>query len=430
MPDSSPPAAPASAGGLSPSPEPAARFAALVASPLRAELLRRLHARLHDAFELHTLAREAGCLRLDVERCLAALAEAGLAERIGVMAPRWRAAIPADPDTAARLGAFLDAPAVAATAAESVERLKALVGRDETMIVVLEALRVAAKSDLPALILGPRGSPVRLAAQAIHALSRRAGGPFVTVAGDAWTDEVSGDALTRDQALERAHLGVLCIDDIADLSAVAQTDIAERLGSRRTRSGAAGDERADVRLIAISAHPLDHRVREGRFRADLLARLHGFAVRIPSLAERSGDIPLLAQRTLEDWCASVGRPRSSKALSPSGLKRLQAYSWPGDLQELEEVIARAAVRVDGPVIQAEDVAFAGGPEAPRRPVPTLREVEQVHIRSVLQATRGNKKEAARLLAISRGTLYRKIEEYELERILRPGAAATPAPRPS
>jgi DNA-binding NtrC family response regulator len=174
----------------------------------------------------------------------------------------------------------------------------------------------------------------------------------------------------------------------------------------------------DFRLITATNRPIDLFVRDGRFREDLYYRINAFAIRLPSLRERQVDIPVLASRFLARYCAGNGLPLDAKAFSPEAITQLQAYSWPGNIRELESTVSRAALSAPGRVIRDTDVEFlhehpAADINAPPR-LPTLREAERAHIHRALAATGWNKKEAARILEISRGTLYRKSLEYALE----------------
>jgi two-component system response regulator HydG len=188
----------------------------------------------------------------------------------------------------------------------------------------------------------------------------------------------------------------------------------ERLGGQRSVE-------VDFRLISATNRPLDLFVRDGRFREDLYYRVNAFAIRLPSLRERPIDIPVLASRFLARHCAANGLPLDAKTFAPEAMAQLQTYPWPGNIRELESTVSRAALSAPGRVIRMTDIEFLHAHEpstlAPAR-LPTLREAERAHILRALEASAWNKKETARVLEISRGTLYRKIVEYNLEQ---PGA---------
>jgi DNA-binding NtrC family response regulator len=415
-------------------PDVETRFRTLVQSPLRAGLLRFLSARPEEAFEVEALMATFGRMRLDVENCLNELVEFGIVRR-QTGPPLSFAAFRPDNEVLARLlDTFLERRADISTEdqAPSVQRFREMIGRDEKMLIVFEWIRTAAKSDISVLILGPTGSGKEVVARMIHELSRRGRENFQAVNCAALPDtlfesEIFGyekGAFTgahdrKPGRVELADRGTLFLDEIGDLSLVAQAKLLRVLEDRRfERLGGQRSVQVDFRLISATNRPLDQFVRDGRFREDLYYRVNAFSIRLPSLRERPADIGVLANRFVARYCAANGLPLDAKAFSPEALTRLNAYPWPGNIRELESTVARAALSAPGRVIRDTDVEFlhpvaAPAADAPPR-VPTLAEAERAHIMRVLDAASWNKKEAARLLAISRGTLYRKIVEYGLE----------------
>jgi DNA-binding NtrC family response regulator len=415
-------------------PDVETRFRTLVQSPLRAGLLRFLSARPEEAFEVEALMATFGRMRLDVENCLNELVEFGIVRR-QTGPPLSFAAFRPDNEVFARLlDTFLERRADISTEdqAPSVQRFREMIGRDEKMLIVFEWIRTAAKSDISVLILGPTGSGKEVVARMIHELSRRGRENFQAVNCAALPDtlfesEIFGyekGAFTgahdrKPGRVELADRGTLFLDEIGDLSLVAQAKLLRVLEDRRfERLGGQRSVQVDFRLISATNRPLDQFVRDGRFREDLYYRVNAFSIRLPSLRERPADIGVLANRFVARYCAANGLPLDAKAFSPEALTRLNAYPWPGNIRELESTVARAALSAPGRVIRDTDVEFlhpvaAPAADAPSR-VPTLAEAERAHIMRVLDAASWNKKEAARLLAISRGTLYRKIVEYGLE----------------
>jgi len=174
----------------------------------------------------------------------------------------------------------------------------------------------------------------------------------------------------------------------------------------------------NFRLISATNRPLDQFVRDSRFREDLYYRVNAFSIRLPSLRERATDIPVLAQRFLARYCAANGLQLDGKSFSKEGLDLLTQYHWPGNIRELESTVSRAALSSAGRVIRPTDIEFLHAAEAPmeaaRERMPTLAEAERAHIVRVLDSVNWNKKQAASVLDISRGTLYRKIVDYGLE----------------
>jgi transcriptional regulator with PAS, ATPase and Fis domain len=413
-------------------PELDARFRALVQSPLRAGILRYLSARPDESFDVEQLMQTFGRLKLDVENCVRELADFGVAEQIPGDPPRYSAK-----RTAAMvdlLDQFMEKRASVSSEDQSpsVQRFREMIGRDEKMLVVFEWIRTAAKSDISVLVLGPTGSGKELVARMIHELSRRSEAKFQAVNCAALPDtlfesEIFGyekGAFTgahdrKPGRLELAHEGTLFLDEIGDMSLMAQAKLLRVLEERRfERLGGSKSIAVDFRLISATNRPLEQFVRDGRFREDLYYRVNAFAIRLPSLRERQVDIPVLAQRFLARYCAAQGLPLDSKGFSREALDLLIAYQWPGNIRELESTVSRAALSAPGRNIRATDIEFlhASLPVVSQSGdrLPSLAEAERAHIVRVLEAVEWNKKEASRVLDISRGTLYRKIVDYDLE----------------
>jgi two-component system response regulator HydG len=240
-----------------------------------------------------------------------------------------------------------------------------------------------------------------------------------------------------------ANNGTLFLDEIGDLSIVAQAKLLRVLEERRfERLGGNTSIEVNFRLISATNRPLDQFVRDSRFREDLYYRVNAFSIRLPSLRERASDIPVLAQRFLARYCAANGLPTDGKSFAKEAVDSLMQYHWPGNIRELESTVSRAALSSPGRVIRPGDIEFLHVSEAPveasRERMPSLAEAERAHIVRVLDSVSWNKKQAASVLEISRGTLYRKIVEYGLEgdtrtarsRPRRPGTAQADSDRAS
>jgi DNA-binding NtrC family response regulator len=417
-----------------PSPDLPARFRTLVQSPLRAGILRYLHSRPGESFDVEGLMQVFGRMRLDVENCVAELAHFGLAKKSGTQPYRYGAARPEQEVVARLLEDFLERRATVSheDQSPSVQRFREMIGRDEKMLIVFEWIRTAAKSDISVLILGPTGSGKEVVARMIHELSRRGSGRFQAVNCAALPDTLfeseifghergayTGAHDRKPGRLEMADEGTLFLDEIGDLSIVAQAKLLRVLEEHRfERLGGNRAIEVDFRLISATNRPLDQFVRESRFREDLYYRVNAFSIRLPSLRERQVDIPVLAQRFLARYCAANGLPIDTKVFSREALEALAGYPWPGNIRELESTVSRAALSAPGRSIRASDVDFLHATSEPvaasQERLPSLHEVERAHIIRVLDAVGWNKKEAAEVLEISRGTLYRKISEYNLE----------------
>jgi transcriptional regulator with PAS, ATPase and Fis domain len=411
------------------------RFLALVQSPLRAGLLRFLSSQPSERFDVPALMQAFGRLRLDLENCLRELVTFGVAEQDGQPDPHYRFVAPVGEPGRSLLDEFLQrrlSPSLEERS-PAVQRFRELIGSDDKMLVVFEWIRTAAKSDIAVLILGPTGSGKELVARMIHELSRRAPQRMQSVNCAALPDtlfesELFGyekGAFTGAQErklgrLELADRGTLFLDEIGDLTLIAQAKLLRALEERRIeRLGGNQAIDIDFRLVSATNQPLDQFVREARFREDLYYRINAFSIRLPSLRERSADIPVLAQRALARHCEANGLERDARVLSKEALDLLARYHWPGNIRELESTLSRAALSASGRVIRPAGIELLHGRESqPSRRgtdrLESLAEAERTHIIRVLEAVRWNKKQAAEVLEISRGTLYRKILEYRLE----------------
>jgi len=415
------------------------RFRTLVQSPLRAGILRYLSARPEESFDVEALMQTFGRLKLDVENCVKELADFGVAQTVPGQPVGYMAVRPDSDAVADLLDHFLERRATVSTEDQSpsVQRFREMIGRDEKMLIVFEWIRTAAKSDISVLILGPTGSGKEVVARMIHELSRRSVAKLQAVNTAALPDSLfeseifgyekgafTGAHDRKPGRLELANEGTLFLDEIGDMSLIAQAKLLRVLEERRfERLGGQKSIAVDFRLISATNRPLEQFVRDGRFREDLYYRVNAFAIRLPSLRERRVDIPVLAQRFLARYCAAQGLPLDNKNFSREALDVLVEYPWPGNIRELESTVSRAALSAPGRSIRATDIEFLHSlPSAPQPTgdrLPSLAESERAHIVRVLEAVQWNKKEASRILDISRGTLYRKILEYQLEPESRP-----------
>jgi len=386
---------------------PAARFATLVQSPLRASLLRFLHAHPRETFDVERLMQAFGRMRLDVENCLHELALVDAFTAIG--------AVPSQEERS-----------------DAVRRFREMIGRDEKMLIVFEWIRTAAKADIAVLILGPTGSGKDVVAHMIHELSPRRAERFqafdcAAVPASLFESEIFGHergAFTgaverRPGKLEQADKGTLFLDEIGELPLPVQGKLLRAIEQQRfERLGGTRSVDVDFRLISATNQPIEQMVREGAFREDLYYRVNAFSIRLPSLRERAADIPVLAERFLAQQSAAHGLAPDAKRFTADALRRLSAYAWPGNIRELESVVARALISGRGRDIDARDLALLDGgtgqSRGPARRVLTLAEAESQHILGVLQAQGWNKRRAAEVLGVSRGTLYRKIVEFDLK----------------
>ena len=282
------------------------------------------------------------------------------------------------------------------------------------------------------LLVGEQGTGKNSLARAIHNSGARAAGPFLSINCRAIPRELvldeflgfepgafsSAASTGQPSKFELADGGTLFIEEIDALPLEMQGIL-----SRILRSGEVvrlGGKRAmpvDLRVIAATEQDLEERTRTGSFRADLYYLLNASMVHLPPLRERAEDVSLLIDRCLDRLRLQLGRALS---VSAEARELLCRYAWPGNIAELESVMELACFNSDDQEIRVEHLAESLAGDAPRAPerlrpeaVPTLRELEQRAIADALQATKGNHSKAARLLGISRNTLYRKLKELEL-----------------
>ncbi len=307
---------------------------------------------------------------------------------------------------------------------------------DEVMRTCLHLAAIAARTDLPVLILGETGTGKSLLARILHNSSRRARAAFVEFNAAALSDTLLDSQLFGHEKgaftgaerrvkgkFELADGGTLFVDEIGDMTAAAQAKILraveygefERLGSELLLE-------ADVRLISATHLPLSRYLNTDHFRKDLFYRISGITLRLPPLRERPHDLGTLMAKEIEGASAAMGR--QIVGLSRAAADRLMGHDWPGNLRELKRVIHTAVAVTEGEVIEAEAVLLEATPEtAPGGTAPaaggakrevdgdlSLRTAEKRHIRQVLEHCRGNKRQAARALGLSRSTLDRKLGE--------------------
>jgi len=297
-----------------------------------------------------------------------------------------------------------------------------LIGYDPRMIEVFKLIGMAAHSSSPVLIRGETGTGKELVARAVHRHSR-SGRPFVAVNCSAMPDTLleselfghekgafTGAVQARRGYFELAHDGSLLLDEIGDTSPQFQGKILRVLQEGEfTPIGSERPRRLHARILAATHRPLERMLREGTFRADLYYRIRVIEMNLPPLRERDQDFPALARYLLERAALEFGRVPPE--LSTAALKALLEHDWPGNVRELDNVLRRAVAGTRARVLGRDDVSI-GGP-AVALPAPsedlTLDEVIQAHVDRVLEACDGNKREAARRLAISPGRLYRILD---------------------
>jgi DNA-binding NtrC family response regulator len=308
-----------------------------------------------------------------------------------------------------------------------------MVGRSTSMRDVYKAIGRAAATDESVLIVGESGTGKELAAWALHQHSERRDGPFVRVNCAALPDNLieselfghergafTGAERQRPGRFERANGGTIFLDEVAELPASAQSKLLRVLQSGEfERLGGIGTLKTDARVVSATHRDLAHEVASGRFREDLLYRLNVVRVAIPPLRERPDDIPEIAAVILQRLEAKYGW--SGLSLSAEANSNLCVRAWPGNVRQLENVLARAALAARGRAILPEHLQN-DEPSSPENHDQTevdvplralLADVERKAIAKALAYCNGNRTKAAERLGISRRQLFEKIREYDL-----------------
>ncbi len=306
-----------------------------------------------------------------------------------------------------------------------------ILGSSPAIAALIESVRRIAPSQGRVLITGENGSGKELVAQAIHALSRRATGPFVkincaSIPKDLVESELfgyergafTGAMQSKKGRLELADHGTLFLDEIGDLALDAQAKLlrvietgeVEKVGATRTQT-------FDVRIVAATNKDLAAGVDDGSFRQDLFYRLNVLPLHVPPLRERPGDIATIAEHFLNRFCATEGR--AQKRLTPEARVLLEEYHWPGNVRELRNLMERAAILVETTDVRADDLASWLESVTDRGDGVGLRgEIERREaeaIRKALESANGNVTQAAQGLGIDRTNLHRKMRKYGIAR---------------
>lgn len=304
-------------------------------------------------------------------------------------------------------------------------------GKSKSIRSAVELARKVSATNVPVLLTGETGTGKEVFAQAIHQNSNRAGKPFVAVNCSAFSKELleseifghkagafTGAMKDKKGLFEEADKGTIFLDEIGEMAFDLQAKLLRVLECGEfLKVGGTKPLKVNVRVIAATNRELQREIEAGNFREDLFYRLSVFRIQLPPLRERVGDIELYARLFVKQFEPVLGR--QIEDISPEYLDALLKHNWKGNVRELRNVIERSMIIADGKTLTLSDLPFemqqlAVGNTGERIFSDfDLANMEQLHIRKVLQYTGGNKAEAARLMHIGLTTLYRKIEEYKI-----------------
>jgi two-component system NtrC family response regulator len=296
------------------------------------------------------------------------------------------------------------------------------------MVRVARTIERVANTNVSVMLLGASGTGKELLARGLHKASGRKAGSFIAINCAAIPENLleselfghekgafTGAVKTTEGKIELADGGTLFLDEVGDIPLPLQVKLLRFLQERTIeRIGGRKHIQVDTRIVCATHQDLEAMIAEGRFREDLFYRLAEVVVKIPSLAERPGDATLLAKAFLKRFAKEMN-PQVT-GFAPDALAAIDAWAWPGNVRELENRVKRAAIMADGKLVTAADLDLQGGAEddAQVLNLKSARErADRKVIRHALARSEGNISSTARLLGISRPTLYDLLKQYDL-----------------
>ena len=304
-----------------------------------------------------------------------------------------------------------------------------IIAEDEAMALIFHQVEAVAGTDYSVVISGESGTGKEMLARVIHQLSNRSHAPFYAVnmasfSKTIFEDEFFGHAKgaytdagsDKMGFFEAAHGGTLFLDEITELDPSLQGKLLRVIEERELyRLGSTEVRNVDVRIIAATNRDINEEIVRGAFRADLYYRINMYNIKVPPLRERQRDILPIAGHFLKIH-ADINN-KKIRSLSPELEQRLMQYSYPGNVRELENIIAAAVLQEKGETITLASTLNLLPYEGPERrrhvELLTLEELEKRHIEKVLEIAGGNRLKAAKILGVNVSTVYRKIEKYDL-----------------
>lgn len=306
-----------------------------------------------------------------------------------------------------------------------------IIGKSEVLLSSVDSAKKVAITDATVLLTGETGTGKEVFAQAIHHASKRNKKNFIAVNCSAFGKDLLENELFGHKAgaftgavkdskgiFEEANLGTVFLDEIGEMPLDLQAKLLRVLESGEfLKVGDSKPIKTDVRIIAATNRDLEKEIENGNFREDLYYRINIFKINLPSLRERTSDIELIADFFLKTFSRKIGK--SISTVSDGYLKALKKHRWKGNIRELRNVIERSVILTDSSILDIEslppDIAENNSDNKNNKLMSafSMASAEKMQIQKVLNHTKGNKSEAARLLEIGIATLYRKIEEYKI-----------------
>ena len=296
------------------------------------------------------------------------------------------------------------------------------------MVRVARTIERVANTNVSVMLLGASGTGKELLARGLHDASDRRGGAFVAINCAAIPENLleselfghekgafTGAVKTTEGKIEQANGGTLFLDEVGDIPLPLQVKLLRFLQERTIeRIGGRKSIDVDTRIVCATHQDLEAMIADGRFREDLFYRLAEIVVKIPSLAERPGDATLLAKAFLKRFAKEMNP--SVKGFAADALAAIDGWGWPGNVRELENRVKRAVIMADGKLIGAADLDLDGGEDEDAHPLnlkSAREETDRKVIRHALARSEGNISNTAKLLGISRPTLYDLLKQYDL-----------------
>lgn len=305
-----------------------------------------------------------------------------------------------------------------------------IIGKSKAIEHVIALAKKVAKTNSTVLLTGETGTGKEVFAQAIHENSTHAGKSFVALNCSTFSQDIleselfghkqgafTGAIKDKKGFIEEANGGTLFLDEIGEMPLALQAKLLRVLETNEfIPIGDTTPKKSNFRLIAATNRDLKAESEAQHFRSDLYFRLNVFEINMPPLRERVKDISLLTSFFVDHFSSAINK--KSLVIEQAFLEKLEAYHWPGNIRELKNVIERAVILANNDVLTCEvlpnELQHQNSTAAKTLSAFSMESVEKLHIQKVLNYTKGNKAETARLLEIGIATLYRKLEEYKIQ----------------